>query len=510
MLINPIKLIKAGVAVLVAMGTLVCCERQDLDEPVRAQNAVSFSAGVYNALKTRDSGDSWSINDEIGVFMVNKGQTTIAGDAANKKYVTEKGNGDFSAAGDDEIFYPEDGARVDFIAYYPYQSAINTLGTYSVNVADQSDPEAIDLLYAKATNNDEGYDESKTTPVDLTFRHQLGKLQLVVTNTASELGVSIQEFNNMTAEVTGLKTTATFNLADATLDNKGGVAPISLRKVPGGGAAFDALVIPDAIAEDAAKVTFTVGEETFEWTLPATTFESGKANSYQILLKEPPPPRGIYSVFSAKRRDAGDKTIETESIPTQPGDYVFVFAHNGNGNPAGHATAYPAGPAEYNLVTQTGDGNNRKANAYYTVATGESTELGQWTNTDALAITVLRGVSDESAIIGFSSQNGSGVGGPDFNFPNIDASNFTGKKAYILALASSRTGQSVASYSDALNPIALTGVSGGAGLWAGITQYAHTTMPALSGRFSGSYGNYTFITIALESDDPVLEGEDEP
>lgn len=515
MLINHIKLLKAGVALLVAMGSLVCCERQELDEPVRAKNAVSFSSGVYNAFKTRASGDSWSVGDEIGIFMVNKGQTTIAGEAANKKYVTEKGNGDFLATSDDEIFYPDDGTKVDFIAYYPYQSAINTLGTYSVNVSDQSDPEAIDLLYAKANNNGEGYDESRTTPVDLVFRHQLARLRLVVINTASELGISIGEFNNMTAEITGLKTTATFNLADGALGNKGGVAPVTLRKIPGGGAAFDALVIPDAIAEDAAKVTFTVGEETFEWTLPATTFESGKANSYQILLKEPPPIRGAHVVSRERvgyleytyEDDQPYRYVPTKDIATQPGDYVFVFAHTNSRR--ADPLNFPIAPEGYSSVRTMGDGSGTSGGARagrlaYRIATGETTELGQWENTNGLVVLVVRGVTGVGNTI---AHNGSGVAGNSITF-NAAGLDHGGASLYTLVFVTGRESRYVTGYnttegfnSEDYTAFSFTGDN--PTFWAAISKYANTSMPPLQVIFSANSPRLLHVAVALESDDPV-------
>ncbi|MCS2714218.1 fimbrillin family protein [Bacteroides thetaiotaomicron] len=58
--------------------------------------AVSFAGGIT---LTRATTDAWEANDGIGIYMLEHGTKTVADGAANRKYVTTAGNGEFTPAG---------------------------------------------------------------------------------------------------------------------------------------------------------------------------------------------------------------------------------------------------------------------------------------------------------------------------------------------------------------------------------------------------------------------------
>jgi hypothetical protein len=244
------------------------------DEPV----AVQFSSNIgsqASLIKPLAAGSAWASNDAIGVFMVNNSTTTVRDGATNKKYVTASGDGNFAPDGTgNTIYYPANGDKVDFIAYYPYVSSITSLGAYSVNVSTQTTPAAIDLLYAKATNSNSGYDKSNSSPIALSFSHQLSKLTL---NISASTQFSTSDLTTMTVSIAGLNTQASFNLGAGALGSASNKAAITPRTVTAG-SKYEAILLPGAFTGVSVTFVISAGSNpgTYVWNVPDGAFVAGK------------------------------------------------------------------------------------------------------------------------------------------------------------------------------------------------------------------------------------------
>ncbi|GAA0882227.1 hypothetical protein GCM10009120_08240 [Sphingobacterium siyangense subsp. cladoniae] len=252
------------------------CQKAPISEQ-ELTKAVTFSSTISNQVTTKAAGANWESNDAIGVFM-KTGSGLSSALASNKQYVTTKGDGNFSASSiTEEINYPADGSNVDFIAYYPYQTTI-TNNIYPVNVADQTQQNKIDLLYA---NNVTGANKNKPN-AQLQFGHKLSKVELTVA-----AGTGVSSLTGLTVTYNGFNTTANFDLATGTL--AAGANPASIKAKTTAGTtttAAEAILLPVASVAG-AKVEFKIGNETYTWTLPSsTTYEAGKKYSYNITLQE--------------------------------------------------------------------------------------------------------------------------------------------------------------------------------------------------------------------------------
>ncbi len=261
-------------AMLVLLGA--SCRKDNAPEVGNeTRTAVQFSSSINGQIKTKAADNSWAANDAIGVFMkTGNGLTNILAD--NKSYLTT-GDGAFKpTSADQTIFYPEDGKMVDFIAYYPYKQTL-TANSYSVDVNNQSNQPAIDLLYA---NNATGLSKTSTN-ANLVFAHQLSKIEISVKN-----GTGVADLNGLSTNIDGVKTIATFNLASGTLGTSTQVANVLAKtSVKNGVTVSEAILLPTT-DETATKVIFTLGTKTFTWALPTgTKFEQGKKYSYEIELK---------------------------------------------------------------------------------------------------------------------------------------------------------------------------------------------------------------------------------
>jgi endonuclease G len=286
-----------------------CKKDNKKDEPGIGHAEVQFSSIINGQIKTKAINDTWEANDAIGVFMkTGTGLGNVL--AANKSYTTT-GDGTFTASSTDQtIFYPEDGSAVDFIAYYPYKQDL-TGTSYPVNVTDQTVQEAKDLMYA---NNATGLSKTSSN-AQLVFVHQLSKIQITVKN-----GVGIADLNGLKTTISGLKTTANFDLATGSLSGQGQVADIQAKtSVQNTLTVSEAIVLPTT-DETAIKVVFTLGSnKTFTWTLPAgTSFEPGKKYSYEVELEGQGGNSGIAASLNATIANWTDTPSGSYSLDQEP------------------------------------------------------------------------------------------------------------------------------------------------------------------------------------------------
>ena len=230
------KMIKFFALALLA-GAMVSCNTEDTaSTTANGKVAVQFTGGI--SVNTRASGLAWADGDRIGIFMTGANQT-LSADAIkegvdNVCYQTSGSVAFSPISGGKTIYYPIDG-DVDFYSYYPY----TTVSNYKValNVADQTNQEAIDFMYAKTTGC------NKATPqVDLRFSHMLSRLIL---NVQPGNGLTEEDLNKLKVTIKDQNTTATFNLADGIISGEGNPDNIQMKAVQVG-KRYEAILLPTA------------------------------------------------------------------------------------------------------------------------------------------------------------------------------------------------------------------------------------------------------------------------
>lgn len=263
-------------AILGVMLLASCKSEIDCPEnPLSTVNQVRFNSTIGEMSNTRASGTTWDTGDAIGIYALNAGQTlsdqAIYDGKANIKHTTT-GDGVFAAA-TEAITFPESG-NLDFVAYYPYQTTV-TGYAYPVNVANQSVPAAIDVLYS---NNAKGANKSNT-PVSLVFKHMLSQLVLSVS-----AGDGVSSLDGLTAKVDGLKIDGSMNLVNGvvTIGTTTGVLTPTAT-VSGTSATVSAIIVPGQDLKS-AKVSFTLNGKVYEWTPAEQALESGKKYTYLLKL----------------------------------------------------------------------------------------------------------------------------------------------------------------------------------------------------------------------------------
>ena len=232
--------------------------------------------------ETRVNATTWDKDDQVGIYMIGSlASFDVLDGADNKKFHTPNGDGVFWHYDNlNTVRFPEGRGQVDFVSYYPYQSDIKDL-KYLLNISDQSNQSAIDLLYS---SNATGV--TKDVVPSLIFDHKLTKLVFNITGTGG-----LTDLEGLKVTLSALPTKGFFNLADGTLavqeisgDDvvmKTTIDSKDLLKAVGEG-----IVIPTSAAKRVLSFTLNVDGAPKKFDVDASTyvFEAGKKNKYDVTL----------------------------------------------------------------------------------------------------------------------------------------------------------------------------------------------------------------------------------
>ena len=298
---------------------LVSCTNNDDNSEWYGSEGIVFTT----AIQSRVSGNTWNANDEVGIYMMNAGSGIEAATAQNKKYIAQT-NGTLTAAPGNGIYLPESG-NVDFIAYYPYTTSVSG-NKLAVNVSDQSNPAAIDLIYSNGTK---GVAATTSTTIRLGFTHQLTKVTLNVTKDET-----IETLNGLGVNIKGISTEGEFNLADGTLTATAGTNNKDVAMyidAQGTTATATAIILPTAASTDqtSLNLTFNLNGQSFTHTISdASIFEKGTNVSFNAKLSinngKPVVTVGNATINNWTEKPGGDINVDFDG-GTQPGGETVVL-----------------------------------------------------------------------------------------------------------------------------------------------------------------------------------------
>lgn len=299
--------------------TLMSCTNNDDNSEWYGSEGIVFTT----AIQSRVSGNTWNANDEVGIYMMNAGSGIEAATAQNKKYIAQT-NGTLTAAPGNGIYLPESG-NVDFIAYYPYTTSVSG-NKLAVNVSDQSNPAAIDLIYSNGTK---GVAATTSTTIKLGFTHQLTKVTLNVTKDET-----IETLNGLGVNIKGISTEGEFNLADGTLTATAGTNNKDVAMyidAQGTTATATAIILPTAASTDqtSLNLTFNLNGQSFTHTISdASIFEKGTNVSFNAKLSinngKPVVTVGNATISNWTEKPGGDINVDFDG-GTQPGGETVVL-----------------------------------------------------------------------------------------------------------------------------------------------------------------------------------------
>lgn len=291
-------------AALPALMLASCSQEETTGGPDMQNGEIRFEIGfapmggaVQTAPHTRVATDTkfnstWENGDEIGIYAVEHGTELAASGnyIHNVKLTYTKGKWEI----EEDIYWPQDGTKLDFYAYHPYAAAANnpTSMAFIVN-ADQSEStneksnyNLSDLLMAKTTKAD-GYGKGETVP--LSFTHALAMVQVNV----SKSMVGDYPADMLNVWLNGCTTDGVLNLftQSATLPATP-ASPVKIKMYPcpnDGGApgiyAYRALVPAQEIAQGTALFRFEYDGSTLLSSEPLAepvSLKAGVAEKFDI------------------------------------------------------------------------------------------------------------------------------------------------------------------------------------------------------------------------------------
>ncbi len=240
---KKITIIAASIAVASLTLALSGCENE---KGGKQKKNVEFTS-VIDRHATRAAIDNFETGGKIGVYMLAQGAESFDDQskvlASNAPYVYKGGSRFDKGPGQPTLYFPEENT-VDFVAYYPWSADVVDAGhKYAIDVTRQ-----VDFLYS-----DEATGKSATdSPVQLKFHHKLAKLKFALTDTE---GVSLE---GISARITGMNTTATFDLETGVMGEASTIAeiPVTLDVAEGAAASMHAIVLPGTYAS--FEIVFTL------------------------------------------------------------------------------------------------------------------------------------------------------------------------------------------------------------------------------------------------------------
>lgn len=274
------------ISALVLGFTVSCSSDDEHDYGYGKKNELNAQFKADVASTTRVTGNNWDKEDAIGIYAIKEEQALENANivngtdgAGNSKYTTvnEGASSDFSPATDQDIItFDKGGAKLDFIAYYPYAATVTDY-KLAIDVSNQSKLAAIDFLYS---NNAKGHDRD-TKEVPLQFTHQLTQLVLEI---SSEDATA--DLTNLKVAIDGLNPTGSLSLADGVVAIEGTttkVMNLTATKTDKG-AIMNAIVIPTQNMQATSFVFDLNGEKFKAWTPETLVLESGKRVTYTFTL----------------------------------------------------------------------------------------------------------------------------------------------------------------------------------------------------------------------------------
>lgn len=292
---------------------LTGCTKEDEQVNDSTPVAVIFNSEIRHLTRTTTDGNAWLQDDNVGIYMLTTNGTwpeSILTNAENKKYrIQNTATGTLVPANGTDIYYPSSD-NIDIVAYYPYAtpepSKTNNQSlpySISVNLADQSNPAAIDLLYAKVDNI-----SKSNAPVNLQFQHVFSKITLNITEGDGFTASDMERLTATDVTISQCPVGSVFmNIQNGKVNNDGN-ASFSLYKnmpTPSGASATFSVIIPPQ-SEQSYPITFMADGMDYHCTLTSDdSFLAGNHYVYPVTLSKTEATVGPPTILTWKTHDNG-------------------------------------------------------------------------------------------------------------------------------------------------------------------------------------------------------------
>ena len=318
-----------------SMGVLFsgCVKDHNCPETNRFGNKpITLSSNILSS-PLRVIGNEWESKDKIGLFMLHHGAILEAAAASNIIYkdvtyvATAAGKKvQFEAVDEaNKMTFPQDGSKIDLIAYYPKGLAISEAFTVDLDLATNN----VDLLYS---NNITAKDKAtERGSLLLNFHHILSAIKITLLNENQ------QRIEAASVKINQLQTIAKMALKDGSITKEEKTASYN---IPAVGDGYQAAMLPQQWKNNSINLAITYNGKNYIWFLPSNQIQAGERIIYELTLKKDGSVSvningqiedwndvngGVYELDPEGNDSAGDitLTVKGELAPLEPS------AHNG-------------------------------------------------------------------------------------------------------------------------------------------------------------------------------------
>ena len=310
---------------LAATLWLSSCSQETILSDENSNGQVVFKGNMAK-LQTRVNGSLWDGGDKVGIYMIKSDPGTltaanIVAGYSNKEYTTVSGpTATFTPVDGGEMYYPNNGSNVKFLAYHPYRAAISDDFKLLIDVGPQHDQSAIDVLYAPITTAN--YSKGTNEAVPLAFEHKLVKLVFKISKADGAtfpVGIEVSIPNQYTM--------GTLDLTNGTVATDGSTSTLTTISTYNTSTAIaEAIVFPGAAN---MNVTFyNHSGQLYTATIPDLTWVAGNLYTYIVTLSDATNTATSITGTAANWNNMGDEDINGMdhgdiSWCTGPGPYTI-------------------------------------------------------------------------------------------------------------------------------------------------------------------------------------------
>ena len=252
--------------------------------------AATVQADIVKNITRATTGDTWSENDAIGVYVTSTGNTT--GD--NKKYVTTNGDGTFEAADNNNIIYFKDNKETTFSAYYPYNKFL-TDGKMNWNIAEveANQPCKADVLFASGATASKASPTVNFTDAEHRFKHCMSLVEFKI---KPGQGVKYNNYKFNSLNIKGIFTSGKFDTRTGSVEAAGDRE--TLTRFFNNDVSFESeesfayIMLPQSLESNKMdiEIYLLLNDSEVKYTTPITPstngqFEGGKKYTYNITVK---------------------------------------------------------------------------------------------------------------------------------------------------------------------------------------------------------------------------------
>ena len=277
--------------------------------------AATVKADIVKNITRATTGDTWSKNDAIGVYVTSPGYTI--GD--NVKYTTT-GDGNFTS--DNPIYFADARETVIFNAYYPYQENMDGNGivdNWNMAEVKEGEPCPADFLFATGATATKSSPQVQFTG-DNQFKHCMSMIRLTF---KAGKGIDANNANlKNNLKLKGIYKTGSINTqtGEVTISGDRGIYESDVdNKSLKNGVTCEFIVFPQSLDNNKMDIELEVADNgtinTYTTSLPSSTnneFKGGYLYTYPIRINNTGVVIDKAGITAWKTSEEGDLNAEQQ------------------------------------------------------------------------------------------------------------------------------------------------------------------------------------------------------